>query len=45
MLVHILLAFGLKEMLIRISELFVEGVPDFYRGAKDGEQVGQSGWE
>lgn len=45
MLVHIWLAFGFKEMLIRISESFVEGVPDFYGGAKDGEQVGQSGWE
>ena len=45
MLVHIWLAFGFKEMLIRISESFIEGVPDFYRGAKDGEQAGQSGWE
>ena len=36
---------GNKEMLIRISESFIEGVPDFYRGAKDGEQAGQSGWE
>ena len=44
MLVHILLAFGLKETLIRISESFVEGF-QISTEEQRMENKRESGWE